>query len=150
MVLRYIPLVAALVGMVLVLLGVFYFFAVDDGRRLVAVAGGLLMLLAAGWFEANPLFQRGRRFAGLREEVDHFNTLLPELHRAGVYPRDEERIDRLRRQMHRAVDRMAWKAGRSPEEQSLVGGPEGEPETPTEEVAEDHSPRAPSVDLLAH
>jgi hypothetical protein len=106
--------------MVLVLLGVFYFFAVDDGRRILTVAVGLLFLLAAIWFAANPFFTDGRRFVPLRQEVEHFNTLLPELHRAGLHPRDEERISRLRDQMHRAVDRMASKAGLSVEEQQAA------------------------------
>ena len=118
---RYIPLAAALLGMWLVLLGVFYFFTVDDGRRLVTVALGLLLLLAAVWFAANPFFKDSRRFVLLRQEVEHFNTFLPELHRAGLEPRDEERIAKLTEQMHRAVDRMARKAGRSPDEQPPNG-----------------------------
>jgi len=113
----YVPLITALIGMSLVLSSVFFFlFAQDDQRRLVAVMMGLVLMLAATWFAANPFFRNRRRYLPLRREVENLTTLVPELHEAGLAPRDEERIKQLTDQMYEMVDQMAGKAGQSGEE----------------------------------
>ncbi len=53
---RYLPVAAAVVGMTMILGSIVFFFETDYGR-IAGVASGMLMLLGAVWYAANPFFK---------------------------------------------------------------------------------------------
>ena len=64
---RYLPTTAAIVGMILALGSIVFFFE-SDFRRIIGVSGGILFLLGAVWYAANPFFKNKRKYLALRAD----------------------------------------------------------------------------------
>ena len=92
-VIRYMPMAAAVVGMTMTLGSIAFFFETDYGR-IAGVTGGMLMLLAAIWYAANPFLKNQRRYLLLRAEVNKFHQVVSELSSAAVNGLPEE-IERM-------------------------------------------------------
>ncbi len=109
-VVRYLPTAAAVAAMI-VIFGSIVFFFETDYWRIAGVTGGMLMLLGAVWYAANPFLKNRRRYLPLRAEVNKFIKLVSELHSAAVNGLPEE-IERTRSAMHESIERMVAAAGR--------------------------------------
>jgi hypothetical protein len=109
---RYVPLAGSLVGMVLILGSIVFFFDSDAGR-VVGAAGGILALLGSVWYAANPFFKSTRRYVLLRAEVVRFIGLARELNAAVVEGASAHQIASARSRLHDAVDRIVAAAGRT-------------------------------------
>ena len=106
---RYTPLVTALLGILLVFVGV---ISVEEGlARIATVAAGLVVLEAGVWYMANPIFTSERRYLHLRDELDNMIDLVRKLNRAALKPGGEEELKGLGSAMHESVDRMVEVAG---------------------------------------
>ena len=108
---RRVPLVAAVIGMVLILGSIVFFFETDQGR-IVGATGGMFMLLGAVWYAAHPFLKNRRTYLALRSEVDEFIKLVRGLNDAAVANQLDE-IERTRTAMHKYVDRVVSAAGES-------------------------------------
>ncbi len=102
---------AAVVGMTMILGSIVLFFETDYGR-IAGVSGGMLTLLGAVWYAANPFLKNRRRYLPLRAEVNKFIKLVSELHSAAVNGLPEE-IERTRSAMHESIERMVAAAGKT-------------------------------------
>jgi len=88
--------------------------------QLVLVVAGLLLTEAGLWRVVGPLLPDDRKYLALRDEANHFMTLVRQLNtvaltvdedqKAGRFPLEEVRVE-----MHRSIDRMAEFAGKTPE-----------------------------------
>lgn len=105
------PMAASVVGMIMILGSIVFFFETDNGR-IAGVTGGMLMLLGAVWYAANPFFKNRRRYLRLRSEVTQFIDLVRKLHSSTVNGQPEE-IERTRSAMHEYVERMVAAAGKT-------------------------------------
>ncbi len=103
-VIRYLPMAAAVGGMIMILGSIAFYFETDYGR-IGGVTGGMLMLLAAIWYAANPFLKNQRRNLPLRAEVEQSTKLIRELDRAAANRMPEE-IERTRSAMHESIERM--------------------------------------------
>ena len=101
-----IPVAAATVGMVLVFSGIVFFFVEDDSKRIYTVVAGLFILLLGYWFSANPFLINSRVNSPLREEADHFISLVRKLHRVKKEPDEETPPEGIKAAMLESVDRM--------------------------------------------
>ena len=110
-VMRYLPIGAAVAGMV-VILGSIVFFFETDYWRIAGAAGGMLLLLAAIWYAANPFLKNQRRYLLLRAEVNKFHQVVSELNSAAVNGLPEK-IERTRSAMHESIKRMVAAAGKT-------------------------------------
>ncbi len=110
-VLRYLPTAAAAAGMIVIFGSIVFFFETDYGR-IAGVTGGMLMLLGAVWYAANPFFKNRRRYLRLRTEVNQFIDLVRELHIEAVNGQPEE-IERTRSAMHESIERMVAAVGKT-------------------------------------
>jgi hypothetical protein len=111
-VVRYVPLAASLLGMILVFGSIVFFFETDFGR-IVGATSGIVVLLGAVWYAANPFFKRTRRYLLLRTEVVRFIGLVRELNNAVVRGAPADEIERAKSELHNAVDRIGAAAGRT-------------------------------------
>ena len=107
---RYLPTAAAMVGTTMTLGSYAFFFATDYGR-MAGVTGGMLMLLAAIWYAANPFLKNQRRYLLLRAEVNKFHQVVSELNSGAINGLPEE-IERTRSAMHESIERMVAAAGK--------------------------------------
>ena len=78
------PFIASVLGMVISMSSVFFFFVEDDFRRILGVTAGLFFLLLAVWYAAHPFVKNERKYPELRGEVYKFVDLARELHHAAV------------------------------------------------------------------
>ncbi len=108
---RYQPMGAAVAGMTVILGSIVFFFETDYGR-IAGATGGMLMLLGAVWYAANPFLKNRRRYVPLRAEVKKFIKLVSELHSAVVNALPEE-IERTRSAMRESIERMVAAAGKT-------------------------------------
>ena len=111
-VIRYMPMAAAVVGMTMTLGSIAFFFETDYGR-IAGVTGGMLMLLAAIWYAANPFLRNQRRYLPLRAEMEAFIKLVSELNATAVNGGAAEEIERTKSAMHEVVERMVAAAGKT-------------------------------------
>ena len=102
---------AAVAGMI-VILGSIVFFFETDYWRIIGAAGGMLLLLAAIWYAANPFLKNQRRYLPLRREVDKFIKLASRLNSAVVEGRPEQ-VEQIRSAMHEAIDSIVEAAGKA-------------------------------------
>ncbi len=110
-VVRYLPVAAAVAGMIMILGSIAFYFETDY-RRIGGVTGGMLILLAAIWYAANPFIKNQRRYLPLRAEVEQFSKLVRELNRAATNGVPEE-IERTGSAMHECIERMVAAAGKT-------------------------------------
>ena len=108
---RYLPLGATVIGMVVIFGSIVFIFETDYGR-IAGASGGMLVLLAAIWYAANPVIKNRRRYHLLRTEFNKFKTLVSDPNRAGVDGLPDE-IDKTRSAMHTSIDRMVDVAGKA-------------------------------------
>ena len=108
---RYLPLGATVIGMVVIFGSIVFIFETDYGR-IAGASGGMLVLLAAIWYAANPVIKNRRRYHLLRTEFNKFKILVSDLNRAGVDGLPDE-IDKTRSAMHTSIDRMVEAAGKT-------------------------------------
>lgn len=107
---RYIGLVAAIVGLSIV---VSSFFLVGNlNLWYLTVMAGLLLAMGGFLYGAHPFLTSERRFTGLRQEVDRFIALVRELNTAARSAGSREEFERVKREMLRSVERMAELAGK--------------------------------------
>ncbi len=110
-VMRNLPMGAAVAGMIVILGSIVFFFETDYWRIAVA-AGGMLLLLGAIWYAANPFLKNQRQYLPLRREVDKFIKLASQLNSAAVEGRPEQ-VEQIRSAMHESIDGMAEAAGKA-------------------------------------
>ena len=83
--------------------------------QVLLVLLGILILEAGVWGLANRLLPDERRYIALREEVEHFVVLVPQLNAAAVAKNagteDDARYRDTLQQMHASVKRMGEVAG---------------------------------------
>ena len=115
---KYVPLAGSLVGMVLILGSIAFFFDTDAGK-VAGATGGILALLGAVWYAANPFFQNTRRYLLLRSEVVRFIGLAREVNAAVVRGASVGEIELAKARLHESVERIVAVAGKT--QQS--GGP---------------------------
>ena len=108
---RYLPLGVTVVGMVMIFGSIVFIFETDYGR-IAGASGGMLVLLAAIWYAANPVIKNRRRYHLLRTEFNKFKILVGDLNRAGVDGLPNE-IDKTRSAMQTSIDRMVEAAGKT-------------------------------------
>ena len=93
--------------------------------QVLFVLFGILILEAGVWGLANRLLPDERRYIALREEVDHFIVLVPQLNSAAVAKKegteDDSRFRDTLEQMHTSVKRMGELAALD----ALAGGAGG-------------------------
>lgn len=111
-VVRYLPLAGSVIGIVLIIGSVAFFFDTNSGRILGA-AGGIVVLLGAVWYASNPFLKNTRRYLHLRSEVVGFTRLVSQLNRAVVKGAPSEEIEQIKVRMRQAVDRIAAAAGKT-------------------------------------
>ncbi len=105
---RYLPLITASAGVVIVYVSSLY---EDRLTALFIITAGLVSLLASIWYAANPFLKTERRFFALREEVAQFINLVRELNQ-GAIAGARDATERAKAEMHRSVDRMGSLAGK--------------------------------------
>jgi hypothetical protein len=108
----HLPLVAAVLGMTVVFTSVVFFWVQDDSRRIYAVTVGLFILLLGIWFAANPYIKSSRLYIPLREEVDHFLSLVREMNRTAEAGDPDQRMENIKARMVESVQRMEGVAGK--------------------------------------
>jgi hypothetical protein len=108
---RYVPLAASLIGMI-VIFGSIVFFNSDSGR-IVGATIGIVVLLGAVWYAANPFYKRTRRYLLLRAETVRFIEMVKELNAAVVRGAPADEIERKKSEMHNTVDRIGAAAGKT-------------------------------------
>ena len=83
--------------------------------QVIFVLSGVLILEAGVWGLAGRLLRDERRYVGLREEVEHFVGLIPELNSAAVAKKegteDDKRYREVLERFHASVRRMGELAG---------------------------------------
>ena len=110
-VMKNLPMGAAVAGMIMILGSIVFFFETDYWR-IAGAAGGMLLLLAAIWYAANPFLKNQRRYLPLRREVDKFIKLASQLNSAAVEGRPEQ-VEQIRSAMHEAIDGIVEAAGKA-------------------------------------
>ena len=109
---RYMPVILATAGMSIVWGAMAPLYYIEGSTiRFIATALGILMLLVAMWFAANPFLTNERQYMALRTEVDRFIGLVRQLNTATVGGEAGE-VERSKSDMHLSVDRMAELAGK--------------------------------------
>lgn len=116
---RLIHLIVPAVGMALVIGAVL--FGEQLAVQLFLVMAGLLLTEAGLWRLADPILPDERKYIALREETEHFKTLVRQLNAAalaahegnGNGARPAPAFDEAREEMHRSVDRMVNVAGKT-------------------------------------
>ena len=108
---RYVPLAASLIGMIIIF-GSIVFFTSDSGRIVGATIGNVV-LLGAVWYAANPFFKRTRKYLLLRTETVRFIEVVKELNNAVVRGAPAGEIERIKSDLHSAVDRIGAAAGKT-------------------------------------
>ena len=110
--------------------------------QMIFVLFGVLILEAGVWGLANKLLPDERRYLSLREEVEHFITLVPELNEAAVAKEAGTENDARHRdtleQMHNSVKRMGEVAAEDAlagESEKLAASTPAEQALPTRETA---------------
>ncbi len=106
------PLIASVLGMVISLSSVVFFFVEDDFRRILGVSAGLFCLLLAIWYAAHPFVKNERRYPELRGEVYKFVDLARELHHAAVRG-DEAAFESIKKKVPAQVDTVIETARKS-------------------------------------
>ncbi len=107
----YIPVIAATLGITLIIGSVVLIYGPNDLRRLILVSFGLGILVVSIWFAAHPFIKSSRRFMHLRGEVEEFMDLVKVLsHQAQAA--DAANIESTRAKMHEAVERMVAESGK--------------------------------------
>jgi hypothetical protein len=109
---RYVPLAASLLGMILIF-GSIVFFIDSDSWRIVGAATGIVVLLGAVWYAANPFYKRTRKYLLLRTETVLFIELVKQLNNAVVTGAPADEIERKKSEMHNTVDRIGAAAGKT-------------------------------------
>ena len=109
---RYVPLAASLLGMILIY-GSIVFFYEDEFGRIMGATSGMVVLLAAVWYAANPFFKSTRQYLLLRSEVVRFVGLVKRLNNAVVSGAPADEIERAKSELHDAVDRIGAAAGKT-------------------------------------
>jgi hypothetical protein len=109
---KRIPLAGSLIGMVLIL-GSIVFLTDSDFRRVGGATGGILALLIAVWYSANPFFRNTRRYLLLRAEVVRFIGLARDLNAAVVSGASAAEVERARARLHESVERVVAAAGKT-------------------------------------
>jgi putative Mn2+ efflux pump MntP len=85
---------------------------VDDYTRVLAITAGLLILIVGIWYASNPFLTSERRYIQLREEVQQFIQLSRRLNRVATSEGSGEEIQRVKSEMHDAVERIGAAAGK--------------------------------------
>ena len=102
--------------------------------QVLLVLLGILILEAGVWGLANRLLPDERRYIALREEVEHFIVLVPQLNAATVAKNagteDDARYRDTLQQMHASVKRMGEVAG-----QDVLAGEAEASSAPAEQAA---------------
>lgn len=115
---RYVGLVAAIVGLSIVIAS--FFLVGNLSLWYLTVMAGLLLAMGGFLYGAHPFLTSERRFSGLRHEVDRFIGLVRELNAAARPAGSPEALERVKREMLRSVERMAELAGREDEARGHV------------------------------
>jgi hypothetical protein len=108
------------VGMALVIGAVL--FGESLAIQLFLVVAGLLLTEAGLWRLADPILPDERKYVALRNEADHFMTLVRQLNAAALALDEGDArgsrfaIDELQTEMHRSIDRMVSFAGKTRDE----------------------------------
>ena len=110
-IMRYLPMGAAVAGMIVTLGSIVFFFETDYGR-IAGAAGGMLLLLGAIWYAANPFLKNQRRYHALRREIEKFIKLVGQLNKAAV-DSAPERVEQVRSAMHESIDGIVEAAGKA-------------------------------------
>ena len=97
------PFIASVLGMVISMSSVIFFFVEDDFRRILGVTAGLFCLLLAIWYAAHPFVKNERKYPKLRGEVNKFVDLAKELHHAAVRG-DEAAFESIKERVPAQVD----------------------------------------------
>ncbi|HUG40422.1 MAG TPA: hypothetical protein VMM12_08050 [Longimicrobiales bacterium] len=117
---RILHLTVPAIGMALVIGAVL--FGESLPVQLFLVVAGLLLTEAGLWRLADPFLPDEREYLALREETDHFMTLVRQLNAAALALDHGEEgggrfaLEEVRTEMHRSIDRMVSAAGKSSEE----------------------------------
>ncbi len=117
---RILHMIVPAVGMALVIGAVL--FGESLAIQLFLVVAGLLLTEAGLWRLADPILPDERKYVALRNEADHFMTLVRQLNTAAVALDEGDArgsrfaIDELQTEMHRSIDRMVSFAGKTTEE----------------------------------
>lgn len=106
---RYLPFVGTLVGVVLVYLSV---LPEDRFAVLGVKTVGVVFVLVGVWYAANPFLRTERRYLVLRQEVQRFIGLVRQLNHSAINPGSTRSLEHIKGEMHESVDRMARVAGR--------------------------------------
>ncbi len=120
------PFIASLLGMVISMSSVVFFFVEDDFRRILGVTAGLFFLLLAIWYAAHPFFREERVYLELRREVDEFIDLTRQLHYAAIQGDDaafESIEERIPAQVEIVIDAARRSEPLRPRESSGVSRP---------------------------
>ncbi|UCF19353.1 MAG: hypothetical protein JSU87_15710 [Gemmatimonadota bacterium] len=104
---RTVPLGAALVGVVIVLIS--FLLVADMFWWLVGVACGLAIAILGFAYGGCPFLTSERRYPELRREVDAFIGMVRQLNRAAGAG---EEFENAKSAMHKSVERMAELAGK--------------------------------------
>jgi hypothetical protein len=122
---RALHFVVPAMGMALVLGAVI--FGTSLWLQLFLVVAGLLMTEAGFSRWADPILPDERRYLALRNETEHFVTLVRQLNTVAVALAEREdgappfALDEVETRMHRSVDRMIALAGQVGDEAEPVG-----------------------------
>ncbi len=108
----YIPVIAAALGITLVIGSVVLIYGPNDSSRLWFVTFGLGILVVGIWFAAHPFFKSSRRFTPLRREVEAFMDLVQALNRQAAAADAREDIESTKARMHEAVERIVAQSGK--------------------------------------
>jgi len=107
----YIPVIAAALGITLVIGSVVLIYGPNDPSRLWFVTFGLGILVVGIWFAAHPFFKSSRRFTPLRREVEAFMDLVQVVNRQAAADSRED-IESTKARMHEAVERIVAQSGK--------------------------------------
>lgn len=117
---RILHMIVPAVGMALVIGAVL--FGESLAIQLFLVVAGLLLTEAGLWRLADPILPDERKYVALRNEADHFMTLVRQLNAAALALDEGDArgsrfaIDELQTEMHRSIDRMVSFAGKTRDE----------------------------------
>ncbi len=101
----FIPLPVAVLGIGVLYSSTFIFDHVAG--RIASVNVGIVLLMAGLWYAAKPFLKNDRKYIELREEATQFINLVKKLNHAATKPGNDVEFERVKGEMHQAVERMA-------------------------------------------
>jgi len=107
---KYVGLVTAIIGMVIVLSS--FLFLSNLFAWYATIMVGLLVVLGGFLYGAHPFLTSERRYFALREEVDRFILLVRKLNAAAIAAGGGPEFEQVKAEMLKSVERMAELAGK--------------------------------------